>query len=85
VAAGTIKQLALNIGPRLGGPVVDQTGVAEKFDFHVEFAREGIDPSDALGAPSLLTALGELGLKVESAKGPREFLVIDHIERPSEN
>ena len=85
LAAGTIKQLALNIGGRLGGPVVDQTEVAEKFDFHVEFAREGIDPSDTLGAPPLLTALGELGLKVESAKGPREFLVIDHIERPSEN
>jgi bla regulator protein BlaR1 len=85
LASGTIKQLALNIGGRLGGPVVDQTAVAEKFDFHLEFARDGIDPSDTLEAPSLLTARGELGLKVESAEGPREFLVIDHIERPSEN
>jgi uncharacterized protein (TIGR03435 family) len=27
----------------------------------------------------------QLGLKLEPAKGPREFLVIDHVERPSEN
>jgi uncharacterized protein (TIGR03435 family) len=85
LAAGTIKDLALNIGGRLGVPVVDQTAIAEKFDFHVEFAREGSDPSDALGAPSLLTALGQLGLRLEPAKGPREFLVIDHVERPSGN
>jgi uncharacterized protein (TIGR03435 family) len=26
-----------------------------------------------------------LGLKIESARGPGEYLVIDHIERPSEN
>jgi uncharacterized protein (TIGR03435 family) len=31
------------------------------------------------------SALQKFGLKLESAKGPGEFLVIDHIERPSEN
>lgn len=85
LAAGTIKDLALNIGGRLNGPVVDQTAIAEKFDFHLEFAREESNPSDALGAPSLLTALGQLGLRLERAKGPREFLVIDHVEKSSEN
>ena len=37
-------------------------------------------------APSILTALEQqLGLKLEPIRVPREFIVIDHIERPSPN
>jgi uncharacterized protein (TIGR03435 family) len=40
----------------------------------------------ASSEPSLIAALQEqLGLKLESTKGPVETIVIDHIERPSEN
>jgi uncharacterized protein (TIGR03435 family) len=43
-------------------------------------------PPDSNGGPSLFTAIQEqLGLKLESGKGSVEIIVIDHVERPSEN
>ena len=65
------------------------------FDFHLEFTPDDVTP---LGGPltpappaglsglSILTALDEqLGLRLESAKGPVEVLVIDSVQKPSEN
>ena len=48
---------------------------------------ESITPAaDAPPAPSLFTVVQEqLGLKLEATKGSREYLVIDHIDRPTEN
>jgi uncharacterized protein (TIGR03435 family) len=51
-------------------------------------APPGLPPLPAIdpNGPSLFTALQEqLGLKLESQKGPVEMVVIDHVERPSEN
>jgi uncharacterized protein (TIGR03435 family) len=42
-------------------------------------------PSAADPMPSLFTAIQELGLKLESAKGPVEVLVIDSVEKPTAN
>jgi uncharacterized protein (TIGR03435 family) len=63
------------------------------FDFHLEFtpdeATPGIQASgDASDPPglSIFAALQEqLGLRLESSKGPVALLVIDHVEKPSEN
>lgn len=66
-------------------PVVNRTGLTGKYDFHIEYAPEGADFSEDAAARSIFSALAQLGLKLESARAPRDFLVIDHIERPGEN
>jgi uncharacterized protein (TIGR03435 family) len=77
----------------LGSPVVDKTGFTELFDVRLDFLPD--ETTAALPAPpsppdnpspSILAALQEqLGLKLESTKGPVEVLVIDRVGRPTEN
>ena len=83
----------------LGSPVVDQTGLAGYFDVSVEFSMEATRNAMRVAAPSgtdtapesppgitFMDAVHEqLGLKLESTKAPVPMLVIDHIERPSQN
>jgi uncharacterized protein (TIGR03435 family) len=68
-----------------GRPVINKTGITGQFDIHLEFTPDR--NSDAPNAgPSIFTAIEEqLGLKLVSAKGPGEFLIIDRVERPSGN
>ena len=64
-------------------PVKDETGLKGDFAFTLEWA-PGLGESD--DGPSLFAAVQEqLGLKLLSTKGPIEVLVIDHVEKPSEN
>ena len=68
--------------------VINKTGLTGAFDFHLEWAPQHTSdvPADDSAAPSIFTAVQEqLGLRLEAAKGPVEFLVIDHAEKPSEN
>jgi uncharacterized protein (TIGR03435 family) len=68
--------------------VQDKTGLTGRYDFVIKFAPiEREQGAEAPADPSLLafTAAQELGLKLEKGKGQVETLVIDHIERPSEN
>ena len=68
--------------------VIDKTGLAGAFDFRLEWApqRALAEQSDNAGSPSIFTAVQEqLGLKLEAGKGPVDYLVIDHAEKPSGN
>jgi uncharacterized protein (TIGR03435 family) len=67
--------------------VVDKTGFKGTFDVDLKWnPDEATANPTADTAPSIFTALQEqLGLKLESAKGPVEVLVIDSVSKPSEN
>jgi uncharacterized protein (TIGR03435 family) len=95
--AGLLNSLS-NI---LGRSVVDRTGLIGKYDLKVEWRPDemqvsmfsamgvpegfGAPPPDWQG-PTLFTALEEqLGLQLSSQRGPVETLVVERIERPSEN
>jgi uncharacterized protein (TIGR03435 family) len=81
-----LGRLATVLSGILDRHVIDKTGLIGVFNIHLEFARDDSLPPDAAGGPSIFTALPQqLGLKLEQAKGPREHIVIDHVERPSEN
>ena len=90
----SMEQFAKMLGPWLGRPVVDKTGLTGLFEIHLEYAPDetlpdALPPSFATNEPrgaSIFTAVQEqLGLRLDSGRGPGEFLVIDRIERPTPN
>jgi uncharacterized protein (TIGR03435 family) len=79
----TAEEIGVFVSRNIGQPVVDKTGLQGKFDFHLEFAR---DQNNTMDAASLFSAIEQqLGLKLEPQKLPVEYLVVDHVERPSAN
>jgi bla regulator protein blaR1 len=92
----TLDEFSHFIGFALDRPVIDKTGIKGRFVFHLEFTPDealrpdfrdsGPVPTDPAAAPSIFTALQEqLGLKLDPGKGPGTILVIDHVEKPTEN
>jgi uncharacterized protein (TIGR03435 family) len=96
IAGGvTMSRLAATLSVFAGRIVVDRTGLDGAYDFDLAWTPERISPEgpppgvaplpppDPNG-PSLFTAVSEqLGLKLVSARGPVEVLVIDRAERPT--
>ena len=88
----TLDEVVTYLVRVLDRPVINTTGIAGTFHVGVDFAPDGVIPkfapavTDDPSGPSIFTAFQEqLGLKLEPAKGPGEFLVIDSVERPTEN
>lgn len=79
--------LAKALSRELGRPVEDHTGLTAAFDFKLKWTPDFAAPeSGRSDAPSLFTALQQqLGLRLESRKGPVEIIVIDRAAKPSEN
>jgi uncharacterized protein (TIGR03435 family) len=85
----TIGILARELAKVLGRVVVNQSGLSGRFDLTLRWT-----PDDAAASassspetpPDIFTAIQEqLGLKLESTKGPVPVLVIDSVEMPSPN
>ncbi|HVW07259.1 MAG TPA: TIGR03435 family protein [Bryobacteraceae bacterium] len=84
----TLDEFSKTLRVLLDRPVINKTGIGGRFDIHVRFTEVApqVNESDPTASSSIFDALqDQLGLKLESGRGPIETLVIDHIERPSGN
>ena len=93
-----MSQFATTLSMFVNRIVVDRTGLTGSFDFDLQWTPDQmpqgrgepppgvqLPPIDPNG-PSIFTAVQEqLGLKLDSQKGPVEILVIDRVERPKED
>jgi uncharacterized protein (TIGR03435 family) len=73
----------------LDAPLLNKTGLTDAYHVQLKWSNQTLSPApqetDGTFGPSIFTAVQKLGLKIEAGKGPRQFLVFDHAERPSEN
>src|SRR5262245_9585736 len=89
----TIEEFTRQLSPVLRRPIMNETGLAGQFDYDIIFSPEGLGgalvgppPASISDAPSLETALrDDLGLRLEARRGPVDVLVVERIERPTEN
>jgi uncharacterized protein (TIGR03435 family) len=81
----TIGQLVRSLSAWMKEPVSDFTGLNGLFALALTF-QHGASGADRDDPPSVFTAMQEqLGLKLEPAGVEVRVLIIDHIERPTEN
>lgn len=95
-----MARLAEILAGRLGRPVLNLTGINGVFDVKLKWTPDpatvrnpaenkespSVDSTSDPSGPSIFSALQEqLGLRLEARKVSDEILVIDHLERPSEN
>jgi uncharacterized protein (TIGR03435 family) len=99
-SAVSMENVVLMIGSLAGHRAIDKTGVTGLYDFHLQwtpdvfsaplpFEPRGAAPPQPPGdpaGPSLITAIEEqLGLRLRSTKGTVEALIIESIQKPTEN
>lgn len=78
----SMQDFAGGLRRQVGRPVVDKTGLSGEFDFDLTWSSD--QAADGAG-PSIFTALQELGLRLVSTKGSAETIVVDRVEKASEN
>jgi uncharacterized protein (TIGR03435 family) len=82
----SMGDFSLMLGFMMDRPVVDQTGIAGRWDFALRWTPQDAETTDANAPPGMFTAIQEqLGLKLEPVKAQADVLVVDKVERPSAN
>jgi len=88
----TLNDFAKLLSLAVEWPVVDATGIAGRYDFRIEFEPDSNTPrvlelrSANSARPTLLSAIQQqYGLKLVPSRAPREFLVVEHAEKPEAN
>jgi uncharacterized protein (TIGR03435 family) len=101
ISGATIANLRSQLNLVMDREVIDRTGLAGRFDIHLEVTPADLQPKFVAGravdqpgqptaddkdGPSISLALQQqLGLKLETSRGQVPVLVVDHIERPTDN
>jgi uncharacterized protein (TIGR03435 family) len=100
ISGATIANLCSQLNLVMDREVIDRTGLAGRFDIHLEVTPADLQPkflagrvdepgqptADDKDGPSISLALQQqLGLKLETGSGPVPVLVVEHIERPTDN
>jgi uncharacterized protein (TIGR03435 family) len=81
-----ISDFVLSMQFFLDRPLIDQTGLAGRYDFKLRYTYDELDAANSDPAPGIFTAVQEqLGLKFEPVKAPGDVFVVDHVEPPSPN
>jgi uncharacterized protein (TIGR03435 family) len=90
----TMEYLAFSLSRNMNTTVIDRTGLPGRYDVNLRFMPDGAQPRTPEGTPlpyssdcsDIFAALPrQLGLKLVSAKGPVEYLVVAHVAQLTEN
>jgi len=90
----TMDYFAFFLSRTMDRKVIDGTGLPARYDVNLKYlpdgarfeGKDGGGPTISSDCADIFSALPkQLGLKLESTKGPVEFLVVEHAEKPTEN
>jgi uncharacterized protein (TIGR03435 family) len=78
----TVAEFAKMLEGRFRSPVEDATGLTGKYDFDLSWSVS--DDSDS-GLPTIYAAIQSLGLRLAAGKGKLDAVIVDHVEKPTQN
>ena len=89
IAGGvTMTEVVANIGRLAGRPVIDRTGLQGGYDFDLKWVPDDVSraaPRPIDGPPFAVALEEQLGLRLEATRAPLDVVIVESVERPSEN